>query len=76
MFCGIVRVSGTKESTPSSYLDQRWLWSELASLRAWFLAASIGISLYEESSNGLLEDCGNSGQLALELLQSCTKPSI
>ena len=26
--------------------------------------------------NGLVQDCGNSSALALELPQSCTKPSI
>ena len=26
--------------------------------------------------DGLVQDCGNSSALAMELLQSCTKPSI
>ena len=26
--------------------------------------------------NGLVQDCSNSSALAMELLQSCTKPSI
>ena len=32
--------------------------------------------LLTEDFNGLLQDCGNSSALALELPHSCTKPSI
>ena len=31
-------------------------------------------SIYKDKINGLAQDCGNSSALAMELLQSCTKP--
>ena len=34
------------------------------------------IRLQKEGVNGLVQDCGNSSALALDLLQSCTKPLI
>ena len=36
----------------------------------------IGIEIDEYDTNGLVQDCSNSIANALELLQSCTKPSI
>ena len=32
-------------------------------------------SHYSENIDGLVQDCSNSSALAMELLQSCTKPS-
>ena len=32
--------------------------------------------LFEGYIDGLVQDCSNSSALAMELLQSCTKPSI
>ena len=40
---------------------------------AWKLDESVHIQLY---INGLGQDCINSSALAMELLQSCTKPLI
>ena len=32
--------------------------------------------MYEHDINGLVQDCSNSSALAMELLQSCTDPSM
>ena len=32
--------------------------------------------IWQEHIGGLVQDCGNSTALAMELLQSCTKPQI
>ena len=34
------------------------------------------VALYWEHIDGLVQDCGSSSALAMELLRSCTKPSI
>ena len=33
-----------------------------------------GSKIYRDDIDGLVEDCSNSSALAMELLQSCTKP--
>ena len=37
---------------------------------------SVFINLFDQHFDGLVQDCSNSSALAMELLQSCTKPSI
>ena len=34
------------------------------------------IPLYQHNVDGLVQDCKNSSALAMELLQSCIKPSM
>ena len=34
------------------------------------------LQVTEHSMDGLVQDCNNSSALAMELLQSCTKPSV
>ena len=34
------------------------------------------ITMHQIYIDGLVQDCSNSSALAMELLQSCTKPSI
>ena len=40
-------------------------------MRDWYMHTSIYAYI-----DGLVQDCSNSSALAMELLQSCTKPSI
>ena len=42
----------------------------------WLNATQYYTQLDKDHSDGLLQDCSNSSVLAIELLQSCTKPSI
>ena len=42
----------------------------------YLMLQSYGGFLNEDYTDDLLQDCSNSSALALELLQSCTKPSI
>ena len=41
-----------------------------------FVASWIDPQPHRNGRNGLVQDCRNSSALAMELLQSCTKPSI
>ena len=42
----------------------------------WLLVVTIMMSEHEEHIDGLVQDCSNSSALAMELLQSRTKPSM
>ena len=42
----------------------------------WFAQQSVGRECLLDYSNGLVQDCGISSAVALEIPQSCTKPSM
>ena len=50
------------------YSSSRW--------KGWLLTRDLGASKVEDHMDGLVQICSNSIANALELLQSCTKPSI
>ena len=50
--------------------------SKVNSIKASYAAANILEGKHENHIDGLVQDCSNSSASALDLLQSCTKPSI
>ena len=61
-------------SRPTFYFFSTWSWKIIPYLRFYFFSTwSWKIIPYFD---GLVQDCSNSSELAMELLQSCTKPSI
>ena len=51
------------------------LWDVIDIVHRWF-SNSMAFNWSSHYLNGLVQDCSDSSALALELLQSCTKPSI
>ena len=74
-------VMNWKKATVSNLTVFNELINDLApqGLTHWFLNKRANILkglLLKENIDGLAQDCSNSSALAMELLQSCTKPSI
>ena len=59
------------------YFFSTWSWKIIPYLRFYFFSTwSWKIIPYSWYFDGLVQDCSNSSELAMELLQCCTKPSI
>ena len=52
------------------------LLEEILSSKYKHLQSTVAWRVYQDHTDGLVQDCSNSGALAMELLQSCSKPSI
>ena len=56
----------------STYPTVQWPWASKTAC----CASGFGPRFFKNHIYGLVQDCSNSSALAMELLQSCTKPSI
>ena len=56
------------------FKDSVWKYQFVMNIEVYTLVKSgCGVSQNNENSDGLVQDCGISSALAMEILQSCTK---
>ena len=80
--CSCVHAAAVLPSSGIQVGNQRWLYCIhwRTHFSTFFFSINLSMVRYPHFANvhidGLMQDCNNSSALALELLQSCTKPSI